>query len=140
MMLEKTCCGGDAVMLACSGGSNVGQISNEAAKALAEQGQGKMYCAIGVGAGLENFIETTRQAGTCVAIDGCQTGCLKKALENAGLQADVYVRVTDLGIEKQPGLDTPDDHVAKVASAVTDALQGPACCVEQSGDCCTCDE
>ncbi len=139
-MLEKTCCGGDVLILACSGGSNVGQVSNEAAKALTEQGQGKLYCTIAIGAGLENFIETTKQAGACVAIDGCPMGCVKKALENAGLEPNVYVLVTELGIEKQPGLEARDDDVAKVASAVTDALQGPACCVEQSGDCCACDE
>lgn len=139
-MLEKTCCGGDVLILACSGGSNVGQISNEAAKALTEQGQGKMYCAIGVGAGLQNFIETTRNASACVAIDGCPMGCVKKALENAGLKADVYVLVTDLGIEKQPGFDAPDDDVAKVTGAVADALQDSVSSEEQSGDCCACNE
>ena len=139
-MLEKTCCGGEVLILACSGAANVGQISNEAAKALTEQGQGKMYCAVGSGAGLQNFIETTRNASACVAIDGCSMGCVKKALENAGLEADVYVLVTDLGIEKQPGFDAPADDVAKVTGAVADALQNAVSSEEQSGDCCACDE
>jgi len=139
-MLEKTCCGGEVLILACSGAANVGQISNEAAKALTEQGHGKMYCAVGVGAGLQDFIETTRNASACVAIDGCPMGCVKKALGNAGLEADVYVLVTDLGIEKQPGFETPDDVVAKVTKVVAEALQDSVCCGEQSGDCCACDE
>ncbi len=139
-MLEETCRGGDVLILACSGASNVGQISNEAAKALTQSGQGKMYCAVGVGAGLQDFIETTRSASACVAIDGCPMGCVKKALENAGLEADVYVLITDLGIEKQPGFDAADDDVAKVSDAVADALQDAVCCGEQSGDCCACDE
>ncbi len=122
-MLEKSCCGGDVLILACSGAANVGQIANEAAKALTESGQGKMYCAVGVGAGLENFIETTRNAAACVAIDGCPMGCVKLALDNAGLEADVYVLVTDLGIEKRPGFDAPAEDVAKVTGAVADALQ-----------------
>ena len=139
-MLEKTCCGGDVLILACSGAANVGQISNEAAKALTEQGHGRMYCAVGVGAGLQDFIETTRNASACVAIDGCPMGCVKKALENAGLEADVYVLVTDLGIEKQPGFEASADDVAKVTSAVADALHNSVSCEEQSGDCCACDE
>jgi uncharacterized metal-binding protein len=137
-MLEKSCCGGDVLLLTCSGAANVGQIANEAGKALTEQGQAKMYCAVGVGACLDSFIETTRNAAACVAIDGCPMGCVKQVLENAGLEADVYVLVTDLGIEKQPGFDAPDDAVAKVTRAVIDALEGPGCCPDQPSSCCGC--
>jgi len=37
------------MILACSGGSNVGQLSNQAAVALTREGFGKMYCLAGVG-------------------------------------------------------------------------------------------
>ena len=119
----------DAVILACSGGSNVGQISNEAAKALDQLGQGRFFCGIGIGAGLPKFIETARNA-TCVAIDGCEVACMKKALENAGLTPDVYVVVTDLGIAKGHHFDLGTDEVAEVAGTVAAALEelgaGPA--------------
>jgi len=127
-MLEKSCCGGNVIILACSGASNVGQISNEAAKVLTNLGQGKMYCAVGVGAGLENFVKTTREAEACVAIDGCPVACVKKTLENVQIEPDVYVLVTELGIEKAPGFDISQDDVAKVAQAVADGLGGGGCC------------
>lgn len=49
---EPSCaCGtNDILLLACSGGSSVGQIANDAAKALDGYGQGSMYCTVGVGA------------------------------------------------------------------------------------------
>ena len=112
----------EAVILACSGGSNVGQITNEAAKALDQLGQGRFFCGIGVGAGLPKFIETARNA-TCVAIDGCEVACMKKALENAGLTPEVYVVVTDLGIEKGHHFDISADQVAEVAGAAAEALE-----------------
>ncbi len=112
----------DVILLACSGGSNVGQISNEAAKSLDQLGQGRMYCAIGIGAGIESFIETVRQADACVAIDGCNVACLKKALENAGLTPDVYLVVTDYGIEKGHHFEITREQIAEVADAAVKAL------------------
>lgn len=118
------CCGQDDVLLfACSGGSNVGQIANDAAKALDQLGQGSMYCMVGVGAQLPNFIERCKQEGTTiVTIDGCSVACAKKALENVGINSDVYVVVTDLGIQKGHHFDIPKEQVAEVADATAKAL------------------
>ena len=118
------CCGqGDVLLLACSGGANVGQIANDAAKALDQLGQGSMYCMAGVGAQLPTFIERCKQEGTTiVTIDGCGVGCAKQALANIGVTSDVYVVVTDLGIEKGHHFDTPDEQVAEVADATAKAL------------------
>jgi len=120
------CCGQDDVLLfACSGGSNVGQISNDAAKALDQLGLGSMYCLIGAGAQLPTFVERTKQEGTTVVtIDGCGVACAKQALENVGIGSDVYVVVTDLGIEKGHHFDIPDEQVAEVADATAKALAG----------------
>ncbi len=118
------CCGQkDVLLFACSGGSNVGQIANDAAKALDQLGQGSMYCLIGIGAQLPNFIERCKQEGTTVVtIDGCGVACAKKALENVGLSSDVYVVVTDLGIEKGHHFDFTKEQVAEVADAAAKAL------------------
>ena len=125
-----TCCGqGDVLLLACSGGSNVGQISNDAAKALDQLGHGSFYCLIGVGAQLPSFIERVKREGTTlVAIDGCGVACAKKALENAGATPQVYTVVTELGIEKGHHFDYSRDEVGKVAQAVVEGLKGPRCC------------
>jgi len=123
------CCGkGDVLLLACSGGSNVGQIANDAAKALDQLGQGSMYCLIGIGAQLPNFVERVKKDGTTVvAIDGCGVACAKKALENIGVAADVYVDVTQLGIEKGHHFNYTKEEVGQTAQAVADALAGCSC-------------
>ena len=118
------CCdgGGNILLLACSGGSNVGQIANEAAKALDRLGQGRMGCAIGVGAQLPKFVEAARDS-VCVALDGCPTACVAQALRNAGVEPALSVVVTELGIEKAHNFDFTLDQVAEVAGAVAAELE-----------------
>lgn len=127
--MSDSCCGGSSVMLlACSGGSNVGQVANDAAKALDQLGQGKMYCAVGVAAKLPSFVRAAKEADKRVAIDGCSVGCVNKALEGAGLSADVHVIVTDLGIEKGHHFNYTQDEVAMAAGAVSKTLGVQPCC------------
>ncbi|MEO0080796.1 MAG: putative zinc-binding protein [candidate division WOR-3 bacterium] len=119
---QTRACGSEGVLLlACSGGSNVGQIANDAAKALDGYGQGSMYCAIGVGAQLESFVKNVREK-PCVAIDGCPVACVRKSLENVGVRPAVHVVVTELGIKKHGQFDHTNDDMAKVVGAVVDAL------------------
>ena len=123
------CCGqGDVLLLACSGGSNVGQISNDAAIALDQLGQGSMYCMVGIAAQLPSFVERTKKEGTTVVgIDGCNVACVKKSLEKIGVTADIYVDVTSLGIEKGHHFNHTREEVGQVAQAVSDALSNCAC-------------
>ncbi|MFZ5897795.1 MAG: putative zinc-binding protein [Bacillota bacterium] len=118
------CCGAsDVTIFGCSGGSNVGQIANDAAKALDTLGQGRMYCLVGVGAQLPSFVEATKKAKKCVAIDGCEIACARKALEKAGITPHVHVVVTDLGIKKEHSFTYTTDDVGKVAKAVVAVIQ-----------------
>jgi uncharacterized metal-binding protein len=124
----SSCCGqGDALLFACSGGCNTGQIANDAAKVLDQQGQGSFYCIIGVGLQLPPFIErTSKPETTVIAIDGCGVACVKKALDAINVTPAAHVVVTDLGIEKGHHFNYTREEVAKTAQAVREALQ-PGC-------------
>lgn len=117
---ESSCACGtkDVLLLACSGSSNVGQIANDAAKALEGYGQGSMYCAVAVGAQLPGFVKGVK-AKPCVAIDGCATSCVRRLLENVGVKPAAHVVVTELGIEKHGEFDHTNDDIAKVARVST---------------------
>jgi uncharacterized metal-binding protein len=49
--MTENCCatGGNIMIPTCSGGSNVGQLSNQAAVELTQEGFGKMFCLAGIG-------------------------------------------------------------------------------------------
>lgn len=125
-MASNDCGKGDVLLFACSGGSNVGQITNDAAKALEQSGHGSFYCLMGVGAQLPNFVARTKKEGTIVvAIDGCGMACARRVLENIGVTPDVYTVVTELGIEKGHHFNHTPDEVGKVAQVVANALATP---------------
>lgn len=118
------CCaqGSDVMILACSGGSNVGQLSNRAAVELTREGVGKMFCLAGIGGQLSGFVQSARDVPKMVAIDGCSIGCAKACLDNARASAKTYLVLTDLGIEKNKDLEPNPEDVAKVKDAVRKAL------------------
>ncbi len=98
--LTCECKAEEIVLLPCSGASNCGQIANQAAVKLTEDGYGRMYCLAGIGAHQDGMIESARGAKRIVALDGCMTACAKKTVEHAGLIVTDWICVTDAGIEK----------------------------------------
>jgi len=120
---EKCLCQPSEILIfPCSGGSNVGQIANEAAVRLTQNGMGKMFCLAGVGGHVSGMIESTKAGKILVAIDGCSVACAKKTLEHAGFNIDEYVLVTNLGIEKNHDLIPPLPDVTKVANHLADRI------------------
>jgi len=103
---DSCCCSTDTktLILACAGGSNVGQVSNRAMIELEKKGMGNVYCLAGVGADLSGFVESARAAAT-ILIDGCPVGCGKKAFDKHGIIPTRYIVVTELGIEKNHNFD-----------------------------------
>ncbi|GAB6908187.1 conserved hypothetical protein [Desulfosarcina cetonica] len=122
-MAENCCEGGSNIMiLACSGGSNVGQLSNQAAVELTQEGFGKMFCLAGIGGQLSGFMQSARDVPVMVAIDGCQIGCAKAILERAQVPLKNYVVLTDQGIEKSKNLALERTDIDRVKAAVKGIL------------------
>jgi small redox-active disulfide protein 2 len=107
----------------CSGGSNVGQISNEVAKHMVGRGLGKFSCLAGVGSHGEGFIASAKKAGRIVVIDGCATRCAYKMLMHVGIEPTVHVVVTDAGIKKDyERLDPCKEDIDKVLQLLESRL------------------
>ena len=137
--MAETCCGGgkDVMILACSGGSNVGQLSNQAAVELTQEGFGKMFCLAGIGGKLSGFVQSAKDVPVMVAIDGCQVGCAKAILENAQVPMKHYLVITDEGIEKNKNFSLQRADIDRVKAAVkrvvsqsspTDGVSSPVGC------------
>ncbi|MDR3567287.1 MAG: putative zinc-binding protein [Syntrophobacteraceae bacterium] len=118
------CCatGGDVMILACSGGSNVGQLSNQAAVELTREGVGRMFCLAGIGGELGGFIQSARDVAEVVLLDGCSMGCAKAIFEKAQVPLKTYLVLTELGIEKNKDLDLKPEDIRRVKEAIKKAL------------------
>lgn len=98
---SKDCCGGSVKLIfSCSGSSNTGEMCDRAARLLAREGAGRMFCLAGIGGRIEGMINATREAETVLVLDGCQIECAKKTLEQAGIDNFRHVQITDLGLVK----------------------------------------
>jgi uncharacterized metal-binding protein len=124
-MAKETClCKPTEVLIfPCSGGSNVGQIANEAAKELTTRGLGKMYCLAGIGGHISGIIESTKAAKKIVAIDGCPMHCARKTLEHAECPVNVHVVITEVGIQKKSDFQIDEKDIIKVENTVKEKLK-----------------
>jgi uncharacterized metal-binding protein len=120
------CCGKSAkrtvLLYACSGGANVAEIADRAARELAAEGRGTMFCLAGLGAGIEAMVQAARDADLNVVLEGCPMDCAKKIFDRAGLTNYVQVKVTDLGIEKKKGVRAADSEVVRAVAKAKEVL------------------
>jgi len=109
---------GNMMILACSGGSNVGQLANQAAIELTQEGFGKMFCLAGIGGNLSSFVQSAKDTPRMIAIDGCDVGCAKAILERGEVPLKDYVVLTTLGIEKNKDFNLKDLDVQRVKDEI----------------------
>ena len=118
----------------CSGGSDVGELSDRATRKMAKCGQAKMFCLAGIGAHIPGMIESTKAANKLIAIDGCPVSCSKKTLEHAGFKVMAF-NLKDMGFEKGK-TNVDDESIDKVLSKITGGKIEETIS-RSSGGCCT---
>ncbi len=122
---EDCCAGnGNIMLLACSGASNVGQISNQAAVELTQEGFRKMFCLASVGGHLSGFVRSAKDVPEMVAIDGCEIGCTTAILTHADVPIKGYLVLTGLGIEKNKDFNLKREDIDKAKEAVKKSCEG----------------
>ncbi|HOY30804.1 MAG TPA: putative zinc-binding protein [Bacteroidales bacterium] len=108
-IIDGCLCGsGEHMVLACSGSSDVGQITDLVARKLRDNKVRKMNCLAVIGAGIEKSIENFKTKNILV-IDGCPIDCGKRIMDKNGFTNYQYMRVTDLRYKK--GETTVNDDV-----------------------------
>ncbi len=112
-------------VLACSGASNVGQMTVEVAKRLDREGVGSFKCATSLGAHVSSRISSVKCSDKVLVIDGCTQGCAKRVVERAGIENYAYVIVSQsCCLERNSDYDTKeDDHVDCLVEHCKDLLQ-----------------
>ena len=123
MAKECLCQASEVVVFPCSGGSNCGQIANQVAVDLTEDGVGTVFCLAGIGAHIPGMIESARSARRVVAIDGCSVACAKKTLEHAGLTVTDYIDITKEGIAKNKNFKLSQQDILFIAKRARQELK-----------------
>jgi len=118
--MADCCCGSEkkktVLLYACSGGANVAEVTDRAARQLMFDGVGSMFCLAGLGAGIPAMVQTAKDADLNVVLEGCPMDCAKKIFDKLGLTNYVQIRCTDLGMEKVKGVRATDAQVATLVA------------------------
>ena len=112
----------EIIFLPCSGGSNCGQITNQVAVKLDEEGVGRAYCLAGIGAHVDGMVESARGAKRIVALDGCQVACARKTIEHAGLTVTDWICITGEGITKSHEFTLMPEEIELIARRTKESL------------------
>lgn len=118
-MAENNCLCQEAGVLIfpCSGGSDVGELSDCVGRKIAQCGQARMFCLAGIGAHLSGMVQSAAAAQRIIAIDGCSASCAKRTLEHVGLKVEAY-NLKDMGFEKGK-TKVNEDSIAKASFQIT---------------------
>ncbi len=100
--MSDCCCSSNErikLIYSCSGGADVGKLSDKTARYLMKSGWGRMTCLSAIGAELSGFLESAKSVSENVVIDGCSVACGKKIFDKIGLPYRSII-LTELGFKK----------------------------------------
>jgi uncharacterized metal-binding protein len=128
MSAEKSCqCNSvPKLIFACSGAADVGAIADQAARKLARDGVGKMFCLAGVGGRVPGIVKSTEAAAAILVIDGCPLSCGANCLKQAGFTTFQHLKLADIGMEKGKTAVT-EENIARAAAKGSELMPGDVC-------------
>ena len=98
---QCSCQAAPKLIFPCSGASDVGGLSDRAARQMTLDLTGKMYCLAGIGGRVEGIMANTKAAAKVLVIDGCKEECARKTMELAGICGFAHLQLErDLRFEK----------------------------------------
>ena len=119
------------LVYACSGASDVGEITDRVARRLHAGKIARMQCLASIGARTVRR-DILAKAPVILAIDGCPKECVSKLLELAGLKNVRQVRLADIGLVKdaspadEAAIAHATDHCRRILTAPRPAAPGTA--------------
>jgi uncharacterized metal-binding protein len=110
------------VLFTCSGISNTGKLTDIAASTLSFR-KPDLFRAIPAQKGVESLRDAKKEGELIFVVDGCEEHCAKKKLEVAGIEANMQVVLTQIGIKKTNPSDIRSEYVEQVISALNNAVK-----------------
>lgn len=110
----------NTIIFTCSGLSNTGKLTMLAASALSFR-RPDVYRAAAAQKGIDAVEDAVSEGFRILALDGCTDRCATKKLDEAGMKADIYMMVTELGIEKTIPSDVKPEYIERIIRAIREA-------------------
>lgn len=88
------------LVYACSGCSNVAQLTNDLAVVLDREGIAEMSCIAGIGGKVKSLVKVAQSGRPVLALDGCQLNCVRQTLATVDVVPTWHIEVTSFGYKK----------------------------------------
>ncbi len=88
------------LVYACSGCSNVAQLTNDLAVVLDRQGIAEMSCISGIGGRVKSLVKVAQSGRPVLALDGCPLNCVRHTLATIDVVPTWHIEVTSFGYKK----------------------------------------
>ena len=111
------------VLVTCSGVSNTGKLTTQAAISLIQKRPGR-FLWTHIKKSAASLEEECRDGERVIVIDGCRDCCASKKLGETTIAPRIHIIATDLGIEKNGMADVQYQEIERVVAAVQGALSG----------------
>jgi uncharacterized metal-binding protein len=104
-------------LVTCSGVSNTGKLTTQVALMLLSKSPGRVTW-VQAQKGEQAIADAAEDADRVIVLEGCSDHCAMKKAGMAGIQPDIHIVATDLGIVKDGMADVRHEDVAKVLAAL----------------------
>ena len=88
------------LVYACSGCSNVAQLTNDLAVVLDREGIAEMSCIAGIGGKIKSLVKVAQSGRPVPALDGCSLNCVRRTLASVNVIPTWHIEVTSFGYKK----------------------------------------
>jgi uncharacterized metal-binding protein len=122
--VADTCCegGSSRMIIWCAGAANVGQMTNQIAVELSQEGYGRLFCLVGIAAHRSGFVRSVKDAEDMLVLDGCPISCAKKIIEHVEATPKNHFIITEFGIEKTLGEIPRREDMDRIKETIKSAL------------------
>lgn len=111
------------LIYSCSGCSSAAQMANYIAIKIDRIGIADMSCIAGVGGGVKKLVKTANSRREIIVIDGCPLACSKACLKNLGLNADLHIDLSALGVSKKEHEDFNQTEADTILETLIEKLR-----------------
>jgi len=108
-----------SALVTCSGVSNTGKLTTQAGMIVMQRKPGMFQC-MNCKQSAESLRTEAAGSDRLIVIDGCTDCCATKKLSAAGLEPDIHIIATELGIEKNGMAEVRFEEIEKVVRAILD--------------------
>jgi uncharacterized metal-binding protein len=115
-----------AVVYACSGCSDAGELADRIARQLSRDGAARMSCLAGIGGRVKSLVTTAEKAERILVVDGCPLNCARHTLRLAGFQKFDHLELYKIGVRKGSCPVTEERIAAGVQAAREILAREPA--------------